>query len=387
MATVCANGIHSAPPLVPRSWLRVVHRTHSQLLHHCPHRPRKIDPRRSVDPVVWRSVRARDGGAGARLDGHRARARHHDQGAERHALLRRARRAPLPAQLHRHARSRRLQLRSLAFAGGVRRRVARRRRRARRRSAIGGELLYGDQPGSRSDPGAEQDGSAAGRTRKGRDRDRRDHRPRCEPGAARQREDGRRHSGTAGAARREGAAAARRSRCAAAGADHRFVVRQLSRRRIAGARRARPHREGRPHRRQIGRPHAARRRRRLLQPETDRSRIARRRRSRLRRGRHQRDPRRAGRRHDRFVGASRHGAVTRLRESQTAGVRGTVSGQRRRLRGFSRCAEQADAERRVAVLRAGEFRRARVSVSAAASSACCTWKSCRSGSSASTTST
>ena len=56
MATVCANGIHSAPPLVPRSWLRVVHRAHSQLLHHCPHRPRKIDPRRSVDPTLWRLV-------------------------------------------------------------------------------------------------------------------------------------------------------------------------------------------------------------------------------------------------------------------------------------------------------------------------------------------
>ena len=60
-------------------------------------------------------------------------------------------------------------------------------------------------------------------------------------------------------------------RCAAASPDHRFVVRQLSRRGLARARHAWPHCERRPHRRQIGRSHATRRRRWLLQPEANRS--------------------------------------------------------------------------------------------------------------------
>ena len=49
--------------------------------------------------------RPRDGSAGARLDGHRARARHHDQGADRRARIQGARRADLPAQPDRHARA------------------------------------------------------------------------------------------------------------------------------------------------------------------------------------------------------------------------------------------------------------------------------------------
>ncbi len=71
---------------------------------------------------------------------------------------------------------------------------------------------------------------------------------------------------------------------AVAGTHHRLVVRQLSRRGLAGARHARSDSERRPHRRQVGRPYATGRRRRVLQPEADRTRIARCRRSRFRRG-------------------------------------------------------------------------------------------------------
>ena len=52
-----------------------------------------------------------DARPGARLDGPRARARHHDQGPGRARLLHGARRRDLPAAPHRHARPRRLHLR------------------------------------------------------------------------------------------------------------------------------------------------------------------------------------------------------------------------------------------------------------------------------------
>ncbi len=78
---------------------------HPQFLHHRAHRPRQVDAGRPLHPALRRPVGARDGGAGARLDGPRARARHHDQGADRRAAVRGARRRDLSAQSDRHARA------------------------------------------------------------------------------------------------------------------------------------------------------------------------------------------------------------------------------------------------------------------------------------------
>ena len=160
------------------------------------------------------------------------------------------------------------------------------------------------------------------------------------------------------AARREDSAAAGRSGCAAAGADHRFLVRQLPRRRVAGARRARPCREGRQDRRQVDRPDARwSTASACFSPKrTDRE-MLRRRRSGLHHRRHQGDPRRAGGRHDRRMP---HGPASPqlpgFKRSQAAGLCRSVSGQLRRLRRFSRSAGKADAERCVAVLRARKLR-------------------------------
>src|SRR2546423_9914689 len=56
---------------------------HPQFLHRRPYRSWEIDPGRPADPVHRGLEHARDEGAGARLHGDRARARHHHQGADR----------------------------------------------------------------------------------------------------------------------------------------------------------------------------------------------------------------------------------------------------------------------------------------------------------------
>ena len=96
--------------------------------------------------------------------------------------------------------------------------------------------------------------------------------------------------------------------------------------------------------------------------------------------------RRAGRRHADPGARSGAAAAAGFPEDAAARVRGPVSGRRRRLSGAARGAGQAQAQRRGAALRAGNRPRRWASASAAASSACCTWRSCRSGWSASTTS-
>ena len=70
------------------------------------------------------------------------------------AAVHRARRQDLPAELHRHARARRLQLRSLALARRLRRRAAGGRRRAGRRGAVGRQLLHRGRAGPGSRAGA-----------------------------------------------------------------------------------------------------------------------------------------------------------------------------------------------------------------------------------------
>ena len=157
----------------------------------------------------------------------------------------RARRHDLQPQPDRHAGSRRLLLRGVALARRVRRRAARGRRLAGRRGADGGELLHRDRAGRRGGAGAEQDRPAVGEPRARDPGDRgRDRHPRAgrDPGEREDRRERRRDPG-GGHPR-----AFRRPRGdpagAAAGADHRLVVRQLRRRGHAGAGRRR-HRSSR----------------------------------------------------------------------------------------------------------------------------------------------
>ena len=123
---------------------------------------------RPLHPALRRPGRARDGGAGPRLDGPRARARHHHQGADRSAQLRRRATAAIyQLNLIDTPGPRRLRLRGLALARRVRGRAAGRRRLAGRRGADGRQLLYGDRAGRDGGAGAQQDRPAFGRSRAG----------------------------------------------------------------------------------------------------------------------------------------------------------------------------------------------------------------------------
>ena len=82
----------------------------------------------------------------------------------------------LPAQFHRHPRPRRLQLRSLAFAGRLRGRAAGGGRRAGRRGAVGRQLLHGGGAGPGSGAGPQQDRPADRRHREGEEGNRGGHR-------------------------------------------------------------------------------------------------------------------------------------------------------------------------------------------------------------------
>ena len=104
---------------------------HPELLDHRPHRPRQVDAGRSHPRAHAHRRPARDARPAARLDGPRARARDHDQGPGRARLLHRARRRALPVPPDRHARPRRLHLRSKSQPRRVRGGAAGGRRVAR----------------------------------------------------------------------------------------------------------------------------------------------------------------------------------------------------------------------------------------------------------------
>ena len=96
--------------------------------------------------------------------------------------------------------------------------------------------------------------------------------------------------------------------------------------------------------------------------------------------------RREGRRHGHARGdARRPQPLPGFKEIKPQVFAGPLPGRVERVRGAARRAREAEAQRRLAALRARSPRRRWASASAAASSACCTWTSCRSGSSASTT--
>ena len=108
---------------------------------------------------------ARSRGTGARRDGPRARARHHDPHASGYARLSGARRRALSAEPHRHAGARRFFVRSFALAGGLRRRGAHHRRGAGHRGANAGELPSRARARADDHSGHQQDRPSGRRSR------------------------------------------------------------------------------------------------------------------------------------------------------------------------------------------------------------------------------
>ena len=153
------RGRREPPAARPTNTLYVRHGrsgSHPQLLDHRPHRPRQVDagrPHPRADPHRRPAIDARPG---ARLDGARARARDHDQGAGGAGVLRSRRWSGVSAAPDRHARARRLHLRGVAVARRLRGRAARGRRQPGGRGADGRKHLSGDRLGARADPLPEQ---------------------------------------------------------------------------------------------------------------------------------------------------------------------------------------------------------------------------------------
>ena len=172
---------------------------------------------------------------------------------------------------------------------------------------------------------------------------------------------------------------------AAEGADLRLVVRPVSRRRDrrAGARRhAAEGHEDPPD--GAGAGLRDRSDRRVL-AEARADRRAGRRRGRLHRREHQDRERREDRRHDHRDQPAGGAGVSRLQGAEADGVRGPLSGREPSVLRAARGAREAAAERRVVLLRARNVGRAGVRIPLRLPRACCTWRSCRSGSSASST--
>ena len=205
-----------------------------QLLHHRPHRPRQVDPGGPDPADVRRGRGARHARPVPGQHGHRARARHHHQGAERAAAVgaevgcacRRGDRAASD----RHPRPRGLHLRGLARAGGVRGRDSAGRRGAGHRGADAGEPVPGHGERSGDYSGPEQDRPAGRRPGEVLGGDRAHHRLRARGRAAGVGQDGRGRRGADGPRVRARAAAGGRCRCAGARDDLRLGLRHLPRR-------------------------------------------------------------------------------------------------------------------------------------------------------------
>ena len=240
--------------------------------------------------------------------------------------------------------------------------------------------------GPRGAAGHQQDRPAVGRPGQGHQGDRGDHRHRRPGCGARLGQDRRERAGAARGAGAADSAAQGRPDGAAAGADHRFLVRQLRRRGVAGAGGQR--RAASSARRSAScPPDAATRSTSSAASRPSRWRCAELARGRggLRHRRHQGDRRRAGGRHHHRGIAAGDRAAAGIQAGAAAGVRRRVPGQHRGLRELPRRAGEAarSTTRRCTTSRKSPPRWA--SASASASSACCTWTSCRSGWSANTT--
>ena len=204
---------------------------------------------------------------------------------------------------------------------------------------------------------------------------------------AHQRQDWRGRSRDTGSHRAEGSAAEGQGQSPPAGADLRFLVRSLSRRRGARPHRGRHDPQGPAHSPDGERPHLRRGDARRAHAEAGRSRRVERRRSRLPHRQHQERRRHQDRRHHHRRRSSCARTVARLRRIEADGVRRSLHRGRARAHAAARGAGKASARtmRRSSSSRKAPPRSASDSV--AASSACCTWRSSRSGWSASTIST
>lgn len=235
------------------------------------------------------------------------------------------------AQLHRYPRPRRLHLRSQPLAGRLRGRAAGSGRRPGRRGAVRRQLLHRHRAGAGSDARAEQDGPAPGRAGAGERGNREHHRHRRHRrrGLQRQERDGR--AGGAGAPGDRHPRPGRRDRGAAAGADHRLLVRQLPRRGLAGTGEERPGEEGRQDPGEVHRQGPPGGQRRGIHSEAHRDRRPEGGRGGLHHRRYQGYPRRAGGRYtDPEQHAGRRGPAG-LQAGQAAGLRGPVPGQARTI--------------------------------------------------------
>ncbi len=274
-----------------------------------------------------------------------------------------ARRRALSAQLHRHAGSRGLLLRSLAIAGGLRGGAAGGRRLAGRGGAERRQLLHRDRAGPGGAAGHQQDRPAVRRSRKGDPRDRGDHRHRGRRRGAGQRQDRSWCRGTARAPDQAHSGAERRSGRAAAGADHRFLVRQLRRRGFAGARHERRAAVGRQDPRHVHRPQPQHRQAGPLHAEARDPGLAQ---YRARSASWSPASRRSTARRWATPSRSRptpRASRCRLQADATAGVRRAVPGELRGLRAVPRRAGEAQAQRLGAALRARGLDRARLRLS------------------------
>ena len=205
-----------------------------QLLDHRPHRPREVDARGPGPPADRDGLRARDARPAARLDGARARARDHDQGAGGTRPLEGAR-----AQPHRHAGARRLHVRGLALAAGVRGRRPRRGRCSGDRGADARQRVPGDRERPRDRPRRQQDRPPVGGPRRRSRGGRRAPRRKAGRRRAHLGQDRRQRRPGARCDRRADPRAERRRRRAAARARVRLLVRPVPRRDRVRARRRR----------------------------------------------------------------------------------------------------------------------------------------------------
>ncbi len=333
---------------------------HPQLLDHRPHRPRQVDPGRPHPRDHRRRRPEENAGADARLDGPRARARDHDQGAGGAGRVQGLRRRDLPPAPDRHPRPRRLLLRGLAQPRRLRGRPARRRRRPGRRGADRRQHLPGDRERAGADPGHQQGRPAGRRARAGRTGDRRPDRRRSRRSALDIGQDGGGGGRGAGGDRRAHPAPEGRARGPDPGADLRLRVRPVPRRdRLrADGRRLLPQERADPG--DAERDRGRHRRHRLLPPGDDRGAGDGRGRRRLPDHRHQGRRQAARRRHADLARPAGDRGARGLPRGPADGLLRALPDRHRPLRRPPRRAREARPQRRRPLLGAGDLRGARV---------------------------